>query len=266
MYSRFFLAGALLAASLITVGAIGEEFDPTTLRVVDLSHSFDERTLYWPTAPSRFELDQVAEGVTEGGWFYAANRFAAPEHGGTHLDAPLHFAAGRAAVDEIPVERLVAPAVVIDVTAEAAEAPEYALTLERVRAFESRHGRIPASSVVLLYTGWDRFWPDPVAYLGDDTPGDASKLRFPSYGAEAARFLVEERGVAGLGIDTASLDVGSSSDFPVHRIAARRDVYGLENLASLGELPARGATLVALPMKIAGGSGAPLRAIALIGK
>ena len=113
---------------------------------------------------------------------------------------------------------------------------------------------------------WDRFWPDAAAYLGDDTPGDASKLHFPSFGAEAARFLVEERGIAGLGVDTASIDVGSSSDFPVHRIAARRDVYGLENLASLGELPPRGATLVALPMKIKGGSGAPLRAVALIEK
>jgi len=266
VYCRPLLAAVLLVASLVTVGARGGGLDPASLRVVDLSHAFDERTLYWPTAPSRFTLEQLSSGVTEGGWFYAANRFAAPEHGGTHLDAPLHFAAGRSAVDAIPVERLVAPAVVIDVAKEAAEVPEYALTLERVRAFESRHGAIPVSSVVLLHTGWDRFWPDPAAYLGDDTPGDASKLRFPSYGAEAARFLVEERGVAGLGVDTASLDVGSSSDFPVHRIAARRDVYGLENLASLGELPPRGATLVALPMKIKGGSGAPLRAVALIEK
>jgi len=242
----------------------GDEFELGSLRVVDLSHSFGAKTLYWPTAPSGFELESLASGVTEGGWFYAANRLAAPEHGGTHLDAPLHFAAGRASVDEIPVERLVAPALVIDVSAEASAVPEYALTLDRVRAFEAQHGEIAAGSVVLLYTGWDRFWPEPKAYLGDDTPGEVSKLRFPSFGADAARFLVEERGVAGLGVDTASLDVGSSSDFPVHRIAAGRDVYGLENLASLGVLPARGGVLVALPMKIEGGSGAPMRAVALV--
>lgn len=234
------------------------------MRVVDLSHSFGAETLYWPTAPSGFELEQLASGVTDGGWFYAANRFAAPEHGGTHLDAPLHFAAGRASVDGIPVDRLVASAVVIDVREEASAVSEYALTLDRVHAFEARHGRVPEKSVVLLRTGWDRFWPEPEAYLGDDTPGEVSKLRFPSFGAEAARFLVEERGVAGMGVDTASLDVGSSADFPVHRIAAGRDVYGLENLTSLGGLPPRGAVIVALPIKIEGGSGAPMRAVALI--
>ena len=260
--SRF--AALFLAVWLVASGVLAEGPDPASLRAVDLSHSFDERTLYWPTAPSRFSLEQLASGVTEGGWFYAANRFAAPEHGGTHLDAPLHFAQGRWSVDEIPVARLVAAAVVIDVAKEAAEAPEYALTLDRVRAFEARHGAIAAESVVLLHTGWDRFWPAAAAYLGDDTPGDASKLRFPSFGTEAARFLVEKRGVAGLGVDTASIDVGSSSDFPVHRIAATRDVYGLENLTSLGALPPVGATLVALPMKIGGGTGAPVRAVALI--
>ena len=266
MYCPSRPATLFLAACLAAVGAHAEGPDPASLRVVDLSHSFDERTLYWPTAPSRFVLERLASGVTEGGWFYAANRFAAPEHGGTHLDAPLHFAEGRSAVDEIPVARLVAAAIVIDVAKEAAEAREYALTLERVQAFEKRHGSIPAASVVLLHTGWDRFWPDAAAYLGDDTSGDASKLRFPSFGAEAARFLVEERSIAGLGVDTASIDVGSSSDFPVHRIAAARDVYGLENLTSLEALPPRGATLVAPPMKIEGGSGAPLRAVALIEK
>ena len=119
---------------------------------------------------------------------------------------------------------------------------------------------------MLPRTGWDRFWPDRRAYLGDDTPGDASKLRFPSFGESAARLLVEERGVAGLGVDTASIDVGSSRDFPVHRIAGARDVYGLENLTGLGALPPVGAVVVALPMKIEGGSGAPLRAIALLEK
>jgi kynurenine formamidase len=118
--------------------------------------------------------------------------------------------------------------------------------------------------VVLLRTGWSRFWPDARSYLGDDTPGDASKLSFPSYGVESARLLVEERGVAALGIDTASIDYGRSTDFQVHRVAASSNVPGFENLTNLDRLPARGATIVALPMKIEGGSGGPLRAIGLV--
>lgn len=238
--------------------------DPSSWRILDLTHPFNAETIYWPTAPSGFELEPLAFGKTEGGWFYAANTFAAPEHGGTHLDAPAHFGEGHASVEAIPLEKLVAPAVVIDVSERAARGGELALGVEDVQAFEKRHGPIAAGTVVLLRTGWDRFWPDKAAYLGDDTPGDASHLRFPSYGAEAVRLLVEERGVVGLGVDTASIDVGSSSDFPVHRIAASHDVYGLENLEGLGRLPARGATLVALPMKIEGGSGAPVRVIALL--
>lgn len=232
--------------------------------LVDLTHAFDAHTLYWPTAPSRFVWKQLAWGPTEGGWFYAAGAFAAPEHGGTHLDAPVHFAEGHPTVERIGLERLIAPALVIDVSERAAADPAYRLRPEEVLAFEERFGRIEAGTIVLLRTGWSRFWPDAKAYLGDDTPGDASKLRFPSYGAEAARLLVEERGVAGLGVDTASIDYGPSTDFPVHRLAGAHDVYGLENLAGLERLPARGATLIALPMKIAGGSGAPVRAVALL--
>ena len=131
-------------------------------------------------------------------------------------------------------------------------------------AFEKQHGRIARGTIVLLKTGWSRYWPDAKSYLGDDTPGDASRLSFPSYGVDSAKQLVEERGVAALGIDTASIDYGKSTDFLVHRVAAAGNVPGLENLTNLDQLPARGATVVALPMKIEGGSGGPLRAIALV--
>ena len=153
---------------------------------------------------------------------------------------------------------------VIDITARAAKDPDYQLTPDDVRAFERRHGRIPAGSAVLVRTGWDRRWPDRKAYLGDDTPGDASKLHFPSFGPEAARLLVEERRAGAIGVDVASIDYGQSSDFMVHRIAAARGVPGFENLRDLGSLPATGALLIALPIKIEGGSGGPLRAIALV--
>jgi kynurenine formamidase len=154
--------------------------------------------------------------------------------------------------------------VVIDVSKEAAGNRDYRLTREAVLAFEKANGPIARGSAVLLRTGWSRHWPNAKAYLGDDTPGDASKLSFPSYGVEAARLLVEERGVTALGIDTASIDYGRSTDFQVHRVAAGRNVPGFENLTNLDQLPVRGVLLIALPMKIEGGSGGPLRAIALV--
>ena len=267
------LAGSilLLAALAATPGLLarpfdrrGEGLDLRDVRVVDLTHPFNDRTIYWPDAPSTFRLEHLARGETEGGYFYSANAICAPEHGGTHLDAPFHFSRKGRTVDAIPLEQLVAAAVVIDITRQAVTDRDYRLSEKDVLDFESRHGRIQKGAVVLLRTGWSRFWPDRKAYLGDDTPGDTSNLRFPSYGEEAARLLVEKRGVGVLGADVASIDYGQSRDFVVHRIAAARNVPGLENLARLDELPPRGVTVIALPMKIEGGSGGPVRVIALV--
>jgi kynurenine formamidase len=244
--------------------ARAQTVDLSKQQIVDLSHAYGPKTLFWPTAPSTFVLKREAFGKTEGGWFYSANTLCTPEHGGTHLDAPLHFAESGWSADRIPLERLVGPAVVIDVTKQAAADRDYRLTRDDVLAYETGNGRIAGGTIVLLRTGWSRHWPDAKAYLGDATPGDASKLSFPSYGTDAARLLVEDRGAAALGIDTASIDYGRSTDFQVHRVAAARNVPGLENLTNLDRLPARGATIVALPMKIEGGSGGPLRAIALV--
>jgi kynurenine formamidase len=238
--------------------------DLRTARVMDLTHPFDERTLYWPTAPSGFKLERLHYGQTDGGFFYSAYAFCAPEHGGTHLDAPIHFGEGRWTADQIPVDRLVRPAAVIDVAVASAADPDHRLTVEELKAWEARHGRIAEGTIVLLRTGWSARWPDRKRYLGDDTPGDASRLHFPSYGAEAARLLVADRKVTALGVDTASIDHGPSKDFPVHQIVAAANVLGLENLTGLAALPPTGAWVIALPMKIAGGSGGPLRAIALV--
>ena len=238
--------------------------DLARYRLVDLTHPFDEQTLYWPTSPSGFKLDRLAHGPSEGGWFYSAGAISAPEHGGTHLDAPIHFAEGKQTTDQIPLDRLVAPAVVIDVTARASADRDYRLTRDDVLAFEREHGAIEPGTIVLLRTGWSRHWPNRLAYLGDSTRGDASRLHFPSYGEDAARLLIGERRVAALGADVASIDFGQSTDFIVHRVAAEQNVAGLENLTRLDELPARGALVVALPMNIKGGSGGPLRAIALL--
>ena len=248
----------------VAAAAVRPPIDLAAYRLVDLTYPFDEETVYWPTSPSGFELETLHYGPTEAGFFYSAHRYSAPEHGGTHLDAPIHFAEGRQAADEVPLERLVGPAVVIDVSEKAAEDPDYRLTPEDVAAFEAEHGEIGEGAIVLLRTGWGERWGDRARYLGDDTPGDASNLHFPAYGAEAARHLVEERRVAVLGLDTVSLDHGPAADFPVHQVAAAANVPGLENVANLGELPATGAWVIALPMKIAGGSGGPVRIVALV--
>jgi kynurenine formamidase len=261
------MRGLKAAALLVAASAAGlsaQAIDLTRFRMVDLTHPFNAATVYWPTSTERFDLKQLSYGPTPGGWFYAANAFSTPEHGGTHLDAPIHFAQGKMTADRVPLDRLIAAAVVIDVSAQSASNPDYRLTREDVLAFEQRHGRIQAGTIVLLRTGWSRFWPDRKRYLGDDTPGDASRLHFPSFGEASARLLVTERRVAALGVDVASIDYGASQDFIVHRIANEANVPGFENLTALEQLPPRGATVIALPMKIERGSGAPLRAIALV--
>lgn len=254
---------AFLAAAIPAVAQPRPPIDLQGVRVVDLTHSFDEKTIFWPTSPTTFKLDRLSYGKTEAGFFYAANALCTPEHGGTHLDAPIHFAEGRRTADQIPVEQLIGPAVVIDVAAKAAADADYRLTAAEIQAWEQKHGAIPRGAIVMLRTGWGRRWPDRKRYMGDDKPGDASNLHFPSYGADAARLLVERK-VGALGVDTASIDHGPSKDFIVHQIASAAEIPGLENVANLEELPATGAWVIALPMKIAGGSGGPVRIVALV--
>jgi kynurenine formamidase len=255
---------ALTMMSAFTQAAGAQAVDLQRYRMVDLTHALNAKTLYWPTSPTTFKLDQLAFGQTPGGWFYSAYAFSAPEHGGTHLDAPIHFGEGHLSVDRVPLDRLIAPAVVIDVTAKARADADYRLTRDDVLAFERAHGRIAAGTIVLLRTGWSMRWPDRKSYLGDDTPNDASKLHFPSFGVEAARLLIQERRVGAIGADVASIDYGASQDFMVHRIAAAADVPGIENLTNLNVLPPTGALVFALPMKIEGGSGGPVRVVALV--
>ena len=231
--------------------------------VVDLSHSFGPDTIYWPTAEP-FKLRRVAYGRTSRGYFYAANNISMAEHGGTHVDAPIHFAEGRRTTAEIPLSSCIAPACVIDVRARAEADPDYRLTVDEVRWWERKHGRIPRGAIVVMNSGWHRRWPDRKRYLGTDRPLDVDNLHFPGFSKEAAELLVNDRDVAALAVDTASIDYGQSRDFVVHQVLNGANKPAFENLANVDRLPPTGATIIALPLKIEGGSGGPARIVAVL--
>ncbi len=235
------------------------------LRWMDLSHDFSSETIYWPTARS-FQLEVVSAERTPAGYYYAANNFCAAEHGGTHLDAPVHFAEGQWTADQIPLERLIGPAVVVGVEARTEGNPDYQVSVEDFRAWEAVHGRLPDGAIVLVRTGWGRFWPDRARYLGTARTGPEAvpELRFPGFDPAAAGWLVAERHPHAVGIDTPSLDYGQSKGFETHQVLFSANVPGFENLAHLDSLPPTGAFVVALPMKIRGGSGGPLRIVAAV--
>jgi len=258
---------ALALVLIATTGCAGSRTSSTSTEatpcLVDLTYSYDEETIYWPTAPSKFSKETLFHGHAEGGYFYSAFAIATPEHGGTHIDAPIHFAEGQDTTEAIPLERLIAPGVVIDVKEAAASDRDALLNIEHIEAFERQYGAIDQGTIVLVNPGWAQYWPDAKAYLGDDTPGDASNLHFPGVSEAAARALVA-RDVGAVGIDTASIDHGPSKDFIAHRTLMEAGIPGFENVANLDEVPARGAQVIALPMKIAGGSGGPLRIVAIV--
>jgi len=230
---------------------------------IDLTHPFDGRTIYWPTEKG-FLFEAGRNGPTPRGYYYAANRFAAAEHGGTHLDAPRHFSATGQTADAIPLGRLVGEAVVVDVVKQCAADPAYEVTADDLVAWETRQGRPLVDVIVILRTGWAARWPDRGSYLGTEQTGPeaVAKLRFPGLSPLAARWLVEHRRIRAIGIDTASIDHGPSTHFGAHVALCGGNVPIFENVAAVDGLPVEGALLVALPMKIAGGSGGPLRIVA----
>lgn len=252
------VAATLLLAACATSPALHE------LRWIDLSHDFAADTIYWPTAPG-FELRVDAKGPTEKGYWYESNTITTSEHGGTHLDAPVHFAKDGWTSDAIPLDRLVGPAVVVDVTAACAANRDHEVAVADLLAFEAAHGAIPEGAIVLLRTGFGRFWPDRVAYMGTDQRGLEATflLRFPGLSPTAAKWLVARK-VRAVGIDTPSIDFGRSRMFFAHRELYAANVPAFENVANLEQVPPTGATVVALPMKIRGGSGGPLRIVAAV--
>jgi kynurenine formamidase len=203
---------------------------------------------------------------TDKGYFYAANRYSASEHGGTHIDAPIHFAEHGKTLDQLPIEQLTGAAIVVDVSSRANKDADYQITVADLKAWEEKHGKIPKGAIVLFQTGFARHWPDARKYLGTDEHGASAvaKLHFPGLHPDAARWLVAERTIKAVGLDTASIDYGQSTLFESHRILFEKNIPAFENVAALDKLPATGAYIVALPMKIKHGSGGPLRIVAWV--
>jgi len=234
--------------------------------IVDLTHEFSEETVYWVTA-KEFKLDVVAKGETDKGFFYAANNFASAEHGGTHIDAPIHFAKNGQAVNEIPLKKLMGSAIKVDVTQKVIDHPDYLISIEDLTTWEKEQQQeIPEGSIVLLQTGFSKFYPDKKKYLGTDERGNeaVAQLHFPGLSPEAAQWLVENRTIHAIGIDTPSIDYGQSEYFKSHVILLGEDIPAFENLTNLEQLPKANFNIIALPMKIKEGSGGPLRIVALI--
>jgi kynurenine formamidase len=232
-------------------------------KIVDMTYSFNTATHHWPTAKP-FSLEPVAEGWTPQGYWYSSYNYGGSEHVGTHLDAPFHFAEGKWKTDQIPLAQTIGRAIVVDVQSQAAANRDYLLTASDILEWEKTHGRIPDASIVLVHSGWGKYWGNRKLYFGTDKPGDTINLHFPGVAKEAAEFLVKQRAVKAVGIDTPSIDHGPSRDFIAHRVFGEANIPIFENVAALDRLPAKGATVFAIPMKITGGSGAPLRIFAIL--
>lgn len=253
------LVPVLAAASLLACAARTPE------TVLDLTHTFDARTIYWPTEPL-FQHALYTEGMTEGGYWYASGRMSAAEHGGTHIDAPYHFHEDGATVDEIPPARLMGPGVVVDVTSACREDRDYRVTVDDFLRWEELHGRIPQGAIVLIRTGFGAFYPDRVRYMGTAQlgPEAVADLHFPGLHPGAARWIAAQRPIGAIGLDTPSIDHGPSEDFASHVALFERGIPALENVAGLDRLPPKGFQVIALPMKIGGGTGGPTRIIARV--
>ncbi len=255
----------LLSVMICSTSQAQISLDPAPARMVDLSHSFDSTTIHWPTLQG-FKLHEIVKGWQEPGYYIEINSFELAEHTGTHMDAPIHFAEGKWSVHEIPLENLMGPGVVVDVTDQVVANRDYQISTADLESWEAEHGRLPDGAMVLFRTGFGAYWPDPLTYMGTDLLGPEAipQLHFPGIGADAARWLRDERNVEAVGIDTASLDYGQSSTYESHQELFQGNIIGFENLANLDQLPPTGFTLIALPMKIKGGSGGPVRIIAMM--
>ncbi|MBS3820000.1 cyclase family protein [bacterium] len=239
---------------------------PSEQKLLDMTYPFNENTIYWPNARP-FQLKKGDWRVTEKDYWYASNEYCAAEHGGTHADAPIHFAEGGRTIDQIPLKEWIGPAVKIDVTEKCSGNRDYLLAVEDIQNWEQKHGRIPEHAWVIMYTGIDtKYYPDKEKVLGTPKTGEEAipELHFPGFSPESVQFLVNERDITGIAIDTPSIDYGQSKEFKVHQILFEADKVALENIAKLDKLPEVGAVLYVMPMMIEKGTGSPARVFAVL--
>ena len=227
--------------------------------VVDLTWKLNEKNAYWPgPGYEPFKLTTIATLEKDG---VLSKHFSMPEHLGTHIDAPNHFESDQPDVSELDPGLLIGPGVVIDISARAELDADTLLTVADINEWEETHGRIPDGAIVLLHTGWDRFWGNYSRYKNQDATGN---LHFPSFSGDAAKFLIHHRKARGIGLDTLSIDAGLSRDFAVHHLVNNAGRFGLENVASMSKLPARDFYLIVAPIRIEHGTGGPTRILAII--
>jgi kynurenine formamidase len=253
----------LMVCLLVTTSLVSQ--DPKE-KLLDMTYPYDENSIYWPTAKP-YHMEKVSWGISEGGWWYASNEFSASEHGGTHADAPIHFAENGRTIDQIPLDEWIGPAVKIDVTKLCGKNRDYLLSVDEIRRWEEQFGRIPDKAWVIMYTGiGTRYYPDKKKVLGTNKTGEEAlpELSFPGFSVESVTFLLKNRNITGIAIDTPSIDFGKSKDFKVHRVLFESDKLALENIANLDKLPDSGAILYVIPMMIKEGTGSPARVFATI--
>ena len=230
------------------------------LKLVDLTHTLETNSPYWPeNQPGSPFYTSVTTTYEKDGNF--TRNLTVPEHFGTHMDAPVHFDPRGESIDRIAVERFFAPAVVIDVSSAVTTNTDYRVTVQDIENWTRSHGAISSRAVVFFRTGWAERWLSQEKYMNMDAGG---VLHFPGLSVKAAQYLLAHAHPVGIGIDTASVDYGPSTDFPVHRLTMPAGVYHLENVANLDKLPPIGFSVIALPLKLCGGSGAPARVVGLI--
>jgi kynurenine formamidase len=254
-------AGAVACSSRgAAAGAAGAKRALAAGNVLDLTHPLSAAFPIWPS-PVNFPI-KVTRAATVAKDGYFANKWELVEHHGTHLDAPAHFAPKGATAERLAAASLVVPAAVIDIRARARKDADAVVTLDDLKAWEKAHGRLPKNCGVFLNSGWDAKAGDAKAFLGQD---DSRTLHFPGFSKEASEFLLKEREVAGLAVDTLSLDFGASKDFAVHRLWLGAGRWGLECVANLAKLPPTGATVFVGAPKVVGASGGPARVLAVWG-
>jgi len=265
--NNFFRKCFLIILVIFIIGASLAAYDFKG-KLLDMTYPYDENTIYWPTAKP-FELKKVSWGISERGFWYASNEFSASEHGGTHADAPIHFAQGGRTIGQIPLEEWIGPAVKINVTQKCEKNRDYLLSVEDIRNWEKEYGKIPDCAWVIMYTGIDtKYYPDKKKVLGTDKTGEEAlpELSFPGFSPESVEYMTKERNITGIAIDTPSIDYGKSKDFKVHQILFAADKLALENIANLDKLPSSGVMLYVIPMLIKEGTGAPARVFAILHK